>query len=335
MHVIILAGGIGARLWPLSRNDFPKQFIHLSGEHTFLKQTALRAMKMPGILTVVVSTSIDLELLVRRELEGLPIHILVEPCSRSTAPAIALSIRYLELVHKIDSSQPILILPSDHFIQEDAELEGYLKTGLDAAQKGFIVAFGIRPTKPETGYGYIRIGENFGPSCYVAEAFVEKPDLKRAKDYLANPAYFWNSGMFALTSDVFWTEASIHYPEINAMRKSSNFDFHALKSTSFDYAIMEKSDRVLLCPLPIAWSDIGSWENIYEMLDKDEHRNVKIGSVVSIDTKNCLIWGGKRIISTLGLEDLVIVDTEDALLIVRKDESQRVKELASRCASLL
>ncbi len=331
MHVIILAGGIGARLWPWSKETFPKQFLHLGGKDSLLKQTVLRVMSKSSVKTIIVSTSIPFEKLVRKELEGMNVDILVEPCSRNTGPAIAFSILHLQKEHRVDLNEPILVLPSDHFIAQEEILFEYFLKGIEAAKAGYIVAFGIQPTRPETGYGYIRIGEKFDSVCYYADEFVEKPNSNRAMEYIANPSYYWNSGMFAFTANTFWSESAIHYPQVASLES----EYASLKAISIDYALMEKSKRVVLCPLPVFWSDVGSWENVYEMLEKDADHNVKLGKVVSIDTKNCLIFGGKRIISTLGLDDLVIIDTEDTLLIARKSDSQRVRELSEKCASSL
>ena len=329
MHVVILAGGVGSRLWPLSRKTFPKQFLHLGGKDSLLKQTVSRLTGKVSVKTIIVSTSVQFESLVRKELEGMEVDILVEPCSRNTGPAIAFSVRYLQQERHVDLNEPILVLPSDHFITQEEVLFDYFLKSLEAAKAGYMVAFGIRPTRPETGYGYIRIGEKLDPVCYFANEFVEKPNFARASEYIANPSYYWNSGMYAFTAKTFWAEAAIHYPQVVA----SKVDYANLEIISIDYALMEKSNRIVVCPLPVFWSDVGSWENVYEMLEKDTDRNVKLGNVATVDTTNCLIYGGKRIISTLGLEDLVIIDTEDHLLIARKSDSQRVRELSVKCAS--
>jgi len=324
MHVVILAGGGGTRLWPLSRKDFPKQFLHLGRKESLLKQTVSRFLGKSFVKTIVVSTNTTFEPLVRKELEGFDVAVLVEPCRRNTAPAIGLAIRYLEECCNLQPNDPVLILPSDQLIEPESVFLDYLIRGAEAAVKGQVVTFGIRPTKPEIGYGYIRIGEKFDSFTYRVEKFVEKPDLAHARAYVSDPSYYWNSGVFAFTPSVFWAEAELCYPQICQL-KNKSFAFQELDPISIDYALLEKAQNVVVCPVPVSWSDIGSWENVYEMLDKDKNQNVKIGQVVDIATKNCLIFGGKRVISTLGLEDLVIIDTDDALLIAKKSQSQQVR----------
>lgn len=331
MHIVILAGGGGNRLWPLSRKGFPKQFLHLGMKESLLKQTVCRFVDRPFIETIIVSTNIAYEPLVRQELAGIDVHILVEPVSKNTAPAIGFAIRYLEEICEVSALDPILILPSDHLIEPQEIFLDYIQHGLAVSKSGKIVAFGIRPTRPETGYGYIRIGERLDAFSYRVEEFVEKPNPLRAKGYSSNPTYYWNTGILALTAATFWAESFQHYPQICRLRELSwhkiEAEFAQLDDISIDYAFMEKTGNVVVCPLPVTWSDVGSWENVYEVLDKDENQNVKIGNIVEFSTKNCLIFGGKRVISTIGLEDLVIVDTEDGLLIAKKTDSQRVKDI--------
>jgi mannose-1-phosphate guanylyltransferase/mannose-6-phosphate isomerase len=329
MHVVILAGGLGSRLWPLSRGDFPKQFLQLGGADSLLKQTVNRISKHPEIQTIVVSTNNEIESLVREDLAGFDVEILVEPYRRSTAPAVALAIRYLEEICGIGLDEPILVLPSDHFIHPECVFLDYLTPCLARCREGEILTFGIQPTKPETGYGYVRTAEKLDSFCYRVDAFVEKPPLARAQQYLKDPHYYWNTGMIAFTAAIFWSELEMHCPQIACLKRLVLDEilvlFQSLEAISIDCAVLEKSKRVVVCPLPIFWTDIGCWEAVHEILDKDQNLNVKIGNVVALDTKNCLIIGGKRVISTIGLEDLVIVDTDDAILISRKSDSQRVK----------
>ncbi len=331
MHVVILAGGGGTRLWPLSRSHFPKQFLQLGGQESLLKQTVLRFLNRPFVKTIIVSTNAVFEALVRKELEGLNVLVLVEPCRKNTAPAIGLSIRFLEEFCHLKPDEPVLILPSDHRIEPESVFLDYIQKGILAADKQ-IVTFGIRPTKPETGYGYLKIGERFDSFCYQVSQFVEKPDLERAKKFVRDPIYCWNSGVYAFTPAVFWAEAARFYPEICCLKgipwDLMNEAFVKLQAISIDFALTERTKNVVVCPIPVTWSDIGCWESVYGMLEKDENQNVKMGNVVETNTKNCLIFGGKRVISTIGLEDLIIVDTEEGLLIAKRDAAQQVSVIS-------
>jgi mannose-1-phosphate guanylyltransferase/mannose-6-phosphate isomerase len=313
-HALILAGGDGKRLWPLSKKDFPKQFLRFGNRDSLLQETVRRCSNFPSI---VVSTNAAMEGLVREQLQGFDVHILVEPCRKNTGPAIGLGVRWIE---ERFGDEPILVLPSDHLIEGTfSEALGY---GMAAAVEK-IVAFGIRPTKPETGYGYIRMGEAWNRHCFEVDAFIEKPELERAIGFVQDTRYLWNSGMYAFTPSVFWEQAEEHYPEICQFS-----DFEDLTDISIDYALMEHVRGMLVCPLPVVWSDIGSWESVYTMMPKDTNQNAKTGHVIDIGTKNCLILGGKRVISTLGVEDLVIIDTDEAILIAKKSDAEKVREIA-------
>lgn len=197
-----------------------------------------------------------------------------------------------------------------------------------------ILTFGIRPTRPETGYGYIQIGETFDAGTFRAVKFDEKPEKKIAVKYLEDPNFFWNAGIFLFSIETFWEQLEKFNPELRSLFQGSLGEvvskFSQMPNLSIDYALMEKSPDILVYPLAVSWSDVGSWDSIYETMDKDENQNVQIGNVVSIDTKNSLIFGGKRLISTVGLEDMLIVATEDATFISKKGESQKVKEVVQR-----
>lgn len=328
MHAVILAGGLGSRLWPLSRGDFPKQMLHLFGGDSLLKGTLARVMGCSFVGTIVVSTSMEIESFVRAELAGMDVRILVEPCRRGTGPAIGFAVRYLREVCGVGDEDPILVLPSDHVVEPAEVFIESVGRCLATCLGGQLVVFGIRPAHAETGYGYVRVGESVDGFCRRVEEFVEKPDLARAREYLADGRYYWNSGMMLFTARIFWAEVRAHCPSIGVLEacawKGIELVFEGLAGISIDYALLEKSRRIALCPLPVFWRDVGCWASVYEMGIKDENLNVISGQVLGVNTRGCLIMGGSRVISAIGLEDLVIVDTDDALLICRKGDSQRV-----------
>jgi mannose-1-phosphate guanylyltransferase / mannose-6-phosphate isomerase len=341
MKIVILTGGSGTRLWPLSQEEFPKQFLDFGDGESLLQKTLKRMSAFPIAEEIVLSTNIAYASLVQSQIEAIGLsgrcHVLIEPQRRNTAAAIALSVRYLEEKLQIRPEQNILVLPSDHFISPEEKFYHYLENASLAIQRGKIVLFGIKPYKPETGYGYVRIGPLFMDDIYSVEQFFEKPDLARAKEYFLRPDYFWNAGMFGFTPETFWRELREHTPEIYRLSQQDYFSvvrqFPQMPNISIDYALMEKSRQTAICPMELSWSDVGSWDNVYEVMKKDENQNVRVGKVLDIDTKNSLIIGGKRLIATIGLEDMLIVETAEAIFISKKGESQRVKGLISELAS--
>lgn len=333
MKVIILAGGGGTRLFPLSRSCFPKQFLSVEGRHSLLAQTVLRFLPLVDESEIVIVTNKDYYHHVKAELancgaEG--VHILLEPVGRNTAPAIALAARYCLDKLGANEDEALLVTPSDTIVRPETSFGETVRDALELAQDGKIVTFGVRPVKPETSFGYIQIGKPYKKG-YTVELFREKPDYATAEKYLASQNYYWNAGMFAIKIGSILKELECYQPDIFSLVSSNlaevieNFD--QMPNISFDYAVAEKSKNVVTIPLKAYWNDIGSWDAIYEVMEKDSDGNALMGDCLTIDCKNNLMLGRSRLIAGVGLEDLLVVETDDVILVAKKGESQKVKEL--------
>ena len=336
MYGLILAGGSGSRLWPLSRELYPKQLLNIQNSESLLQATFLRLKECMPAENIISMTGVKHSSNVRYQLSSLmenPI-VLSEPIAKNTAPAIVLGGKFISEISKQDPV--ILVVPSDHMIKDTKAFAETVKQGEKLAEAGYIVTFGIKPTYPETGYGYINTTDIKLEDGYKVNKFVEKPNEELAKEYIKEGNYFWNSGIFMFKASTLLEEASKCAPEIYSLLKNFDFtssteipftEFDKMPSISIDYAVMEKSDKIALVQLKSDWNDLGSWKSIYDVSKKDENGNVKIGHVIDEGSKNSFVYSSSKLVATIGLEDVVVVETEDAILACKADKSQDVKKI--------
>lgn len=302
---------------------------------SLLQQTIERFLSLVSPEDILLVTNRDYHFLVKSQAKVLhPLladQILIEPAQKNTGPAIAYAMKYLQEKQGVSEQEIVMVSSSDYWVSSTEQFLEAVKISEKAAKEGQIITFGVKPHQPETGYGYIQIGASLIEGVYSAKAFVEKPSLELAQKYLESGNYLWNSGMFVFSMKTFWEELALHAKEMHSSSQGSFEEmttaFAQMPSNSIDYAVMEKSQKIGVVPFNFSWSDIGSWDSLFEMMDKDTNHNVTVGNVHTIDTKNSLVVGDCRLISMVGLEDMVVVETEDALFLGKKGESQRVKEL--------
>lgn len=335
MFGIILAGGSGSRLWPLSRELYPKQLLSLNSDKSLLQATFDRLNSFIPAENILSITNTKHAPNVRLQLENISnnVQVLSEPLSKNTAPAIAVATKF---IMQKEEDPIILVVPSDHLIKNIKKFAETVENGEKLAQKGYIVTFGIEPEYPETGYGYINILKQPILNGFKVKEFVEKPDIKTAKKYIEAKTYFWNSGIFMFKASTMIEELKKYTPEIFNTLEEVNFStsdqieyniFNKMPNISIDYAVMEKSDKIALVKLESDWNDLGSWQSIYDISAKDKNNNVFKGHVLDEGSNNSLVYASSKLVATVGLENIVLVETEDAILACNKNKTQEVKKI--------
>jgi len=345
LYALIMAGGSGTRLWPCSREGCPKQLLGLLSERTMLQEAYQRIAPLVSDEKVFVVTSEAYVQAVREQIPQLPaVNIIGEPEGHGTAPCIGLSALYLR---RLDPEGVMAVLTADHYIEKADELRRALRAAAEVAEEGHLVTLGIHPNRPATGYGYIEQGEKLaqisGLDVYRVNKFTEKPDLATARTFVRSGRYYWNSGMFIWKVSTILREFERLMPRLYAQlmeidaalgtaqeRAVLERVWPQVENETIDYGIMERAEDVAVIPVDIGWSDVGDWTALSELLPPDEEGNVIVGEHVGLDTRRCMIHGSRRLVATIGLEDMIVVDTEDALLICPKERAQDVRDLVRR-----
>ncbi|SIQ45538.1 mannose-1-phosphate guanylyltransferase/mannose-6-phosphate isomerase [Aquipseudomonas alcaligenes] len=347
MIPVILSGGSGSRLWPLSRKLYPKQFLALTGEHSLFQQT-LQRLSFEGMQKPVVVCNLEHRFIVNEQLAQIGLGaqaMLLEPFGRNTAPAVAMAA--LQLLGE-GRDELMLILPADHVIDDELALRKALELARVAAEEGEMVLFGIPANSPETGFGYIKAargegGDDLVPGAYRVMQFVEKPDAMRAAEFVRSGGYYWNSGMFLFRASRYLDELRAHEPDIYdtcvlALERSKlaggalTIDagtFECCPDNSIDYAVMEKTSRACVVPLAAGWNDVGSWSSLWDVHEKNSDGNVLKGDVVTHGSHNSFVHATSKLVTLVGMDDVVVVETKDAVMIARKDAVQDVKKLVN------
>ncbi len=339
---VIMAGGAGTRFWPMSRRNRPKQLLPIVGKRTMIEETVARLAPLVPAERILIVTQPEHQPLIRKVLKRFPSkNIIAESCPRNTAPCLALAALHIE---KQDPDAVFAALPADHLIRDAGLFRLHLKVACRQAAGGRHVVFGIPPTVPHTGYGYIACKEKTGVEkaieIYEGLRFVEKPTLEKAKEFLKSGKYFWNSGMFVWSLSFFLRSMEKALPEMNkglaAIRSAIGTKkeqavlkriFPSFPNISVDYGLMEKASSLCVIKAQFDWSDVGSWQELEKIFKLDEGGNTLIGNTLSLDSRGNIVKGGKRLIALLGVEDLMVVDSEDALLVARKDRAQDIRKL--------
>lgn len=346
MTPVILSGGSGTRLWPLSRGQYPKQFLPLVSKHTMVQETMLRLSGLKGLKNPIAVCNENHRFIMAEQLWEIgvkPAVIILEPIGKNTAPAVAMAALSAE-----SEDEVLLVLPADHVIADIEPFHVAIAQAELLAKQGCLVTFGIVPTLPETGYGYIMKDSVQQGSAFKVAAFVEKPDLATAKNYVKSGDYLWNSGMFAFTAGNFLKELEKFSPEIlsackealNAAQTDLDFTrldkaiFSTCPADSIDYAVMEKTDKAVVIPLDAGWNDVGSWSALWDVTDKDAFGNAISGDVLTVDTKNSYIYAEDKLVTVIGVDNLVVVETKDAVMISPIERVQEVKQIVDQLKQL-
>lgn len=342
---VILSGGSGTRLWPISRKFYPKQFIPLRDERSLFQDTVIRTKTLNhGIQSPMVICNEEHRFMAAEQLRTQDIEdaeIILEPIGRNTAPAICLAA--LRAVER-DPNAVLLILPADHILDTDEQFSTAISNAMELCTQDHLVTFGIVPTRPETGYGYIKVGEAVSNGASKVDQFVEKPQMATAEEYVKAGNYLWNSGMFMFKASDLLAELGQHEPDMLAdvtqayNKKEKDLDFIRVdketfsqcKSESIDYAVMEKTSKATVVPLASAWNDVGSWHALWESSQQDEKNNAVTGDVILEDCDGCYVHSSNRLITAIGMQDVVIIETADAVMVTPRDQAQKVKNIVEK-----
>jgi len=342
---VILAGGAGSRLWPMSREHYPKQLLSFTDESTLLQNTVRRAQGLVDATDPMIICNQPLRFVIAEQLRALnvtPASLVLEPVGRNTAPATTIAALHALTQHE---DPVLLVLPADHNIADDSLFQQHVAEAIEIAEQGHLVTFGIKPSYPETGYGYIKSGETLSQqNSYKIQHFVEKPDFSDAEAYLADGNYYWNSGCFLFKASQFITAIKRHAPDIfhacQAALQSAQYDmdflrldeaaFEACPSDSVDYAVMEKADNGAIVIMDVGWSDLGSWSSLWAVSDRDQQGNAMRGDVITEQVSNCYLHANSRLLAAVGLDNCAVIETADAVLVADLKHSQAVKQVVMR-----
>jgi mannose-1-phosphate guanylyltransferase/mannose-6-phosphate isomerase len=342
---IILAGGTGTRLWPLSRESYPKQLLTFTGDYSLLQHTIRRIANYPDLTEFVVVCSEQHRFLVQAQIEELKLNLnyklLLEPEGKNTAPAVAVAANY---VLQTNPEANLLILAADHYMEDDQRFIQLILSAKNHVQQDYLITFGVHPIKPETGYGYIQTGEKLDFDFYQIAKFVEKPDYKTAQKYLESGHYYWNSGIFLFSAQAYLDELKQHRQDIYDVTNRATKEFIAdgsfirfdkelfsvCPSESIDYAVMEKSTKGLMIKLDVVWNDLGSWASLYDIMPKDEQQNAVVGDAMIDDCYGCYVHADSRLVAAVGLSDQVIIESDDAVLVIPRARTQQVKAILEK-----
>lgn len=348
MYIVILAGGSGTRFWPLSRTTRPKQLISLTGDKTMLQRTVERVLPLKPKRILIITNHLQADETAKqvKEFDSVNIDIIAEPVAKNTAPAIGLA---ATIIAAHDPNAIMIVLPADHFIRDEAALLDTLSQSVKSAANGYLITLGIIPTRPETGYGYIEADmELRGEGPFPVKSFVEKPPLDTAITYIEAGNFFWNSGIFVWRTDVILKEINVYMTDLSSALGKIDFTndvwelsdlkkqiaemFRAVDSISIDYGVMEKSNRVQVVPVEMGWSDVGSWSAIPEVVAANSDGNVLINTneYIAVNSHNCVVYGNGRTVATVGVDDLIVVATADALLVCHRNAAQDVKKVVEQ-----